>query len=196
MTWLRHGRGSGDGPWLDQALTAAWDDAARAAAAVVDLDASLDVLLARSRQLSAQAGGAGGIDRDRLAAVLTQLDALLAAVTARTTPSRGPAHSVSAAGLFAAQRSLVQLRSGLARRAMSRDAAAAAAERVRHALEQAARSLGALPAAPPASPEAAETADVADAIFGWLGQLPGLQADITRLFDDTGRAAGLPVPVR
>ena len=196
MTWLHHGRGSGDGPWLDQALTAAWDDAARAAATVVDLEASLDVLLARTRQPSAPAGDAGGIEPDRLAAVLTQLDALLAAVTARTTPGRGPAHSVSAAGLFAAQRSLVQLRSGLARRAMSKDAAAAAAERVRHALEQAARSLRALPAAPPASPEASETADVADAISGWLGRLPGLHTDITRLFDDTGRAAGLPVPVR
>jgi hypothetical protein len=137
----------------------------------------------------------GGIEPWQLAAVLAQIDALTAAVTARTTPGRGPAHSVIAADPLAAQWSLLQLRFGLARRAMSRDAATAAAGRVRHALEQAARTLRAMPEALPASPAAAETAELAEAILGWLGQLPGLQAGITRLFDDAGHAGGAAVPV-
>lgn len=116
----------------------------------------------------------------------------------REPPGRGPAHSVIAAGLLAAQRSLLQLRSGLARRAMSRDAAIVLAGSNPACAGGSARTLRAMPALPPATPaaaETAETAETADAISGWLGQLPGLQAGITRLFDDTGHTAGVPVPV-
>ncbi len=174
---------------FDAMLAEAWEAGATALARTLDLEAGREALLTTVRQEAAgeQAGGA-------LAVVLAQADAMLAVIRTQTQPDCGPAHSHVAAFLFALLQHLLQLRSGLAARSLSKDGAWQLLAGLDHALQEAGRTLSALP---PGAVTEEETAEVGGLLTAMNLQLPAMARRIERLFDDADHlSAGVPAPTR
>lgn len=191
MTWLHDRHQPKDCPDLDVLLADTWADAADAVTRLVDMHASRNALLAQHRAM-AEPPDIPSDEQARLGAAVGQIDEILAAVTSHTAPGLGPAHATITAGLLTAHRSLIQLRSGLTKRTVSLDSAMVLLGSLRHALEQARRNLRGLA---PDSANDRESAAISAAITAWLSQLPALTVTISRLFDDTGQSASVPIPV-
>jgi hypothetical protein len=174
---------------LDDLLAGMWAGGVRAVAGTLDLEAGKAALLASASRTPGELAEAEG---GALAAVLAGADALLAAITSETHADAGPAHGLVTTFLVTAREMLVQLRTGLAARSMTRGDARLVIARLDHALKEAGLTAGRLPG-PAAGTEAAElTWRLAD----WRTQLTELGGRVDRLFDEAGNASGVPAPAR
>jgi hypothetical protein len=186
------GAGGPDDGDLDALLSDMWEGGIRAVAGSLDLEAGKAALLASARAGAGElpAAGAGA-----LGAVLAGADALLAAIAGEMPAgaAAGPAHGLVTTFLVTARELMIQLRTGLAARAMSREDARLVIARLDHALKEAGLTTGRLPG-PAAGPEAAE---LGWQLAGWRTQLSELAARVDRLFDEAGNpASGVPAPAR
>ncbi len=190
MITRNRGTGGHDDRELDALLAGAWEDGAAVLATVLDLKAGRTALLAALPKPTAGGDRAGGM----LAEVLIQVDAMAAALTAHSAPDQGPVHSHVAVFLLASRQFLIQLRTGLTGRNLSKESAAHFLAGLANALDEADRTIAALPAG---VVSASELAEVREVLTGTRGQLPELAGRIARPFDDAGRVAvGVPAPVR
>jgi hypothetical protein len=189
-------RGSGgpDDGELDALLAGMWEGGIRAVAGTLDLEAGKAALLASARPAGGDLPGAGA-GAGALGAVLAGADALLAAITGEMPAAgagAGPAHGLVTTFLVTARELMIQLRTGLAARTMSRDDARLVIARLDHALKEAGRTTGRLPG--PAA--GAEAAELGWRLAGWRTQLAELAVRVDRLFDEAGNPAGVPAPAR
>jgi hypothetical protein len=188
---FRRSGGPGDGD-LDALLSGMWEGGIRAVAGTLDLEAGKAALLASASRTDGElpAAGAGA-----LGAVLAGADVLLAAITGEMPAgaSAGPAHGLVTTFLVTARELMIQLRTGLAARAMSREDARLVIARLDHALKEAGLTTGRLPG-PAAGVEAAE---LGWRLAGWRTQLAELAVRVDRLFDEAGNlSGGVPAPAR
>jgi hypothetical protein len=172
---------------LDALLAEAWDDGAAAAAAVLNLQAGKVALTAAlgRQEPSWTASGLGEVREE--------ITTLLGAVTAELGTGTGPAHSAVMANLHSARQFLIQLRSGLTGRSLTKEGARSLADSLDHTLEEAGRTLRHLPPGPGGAGDP-ETADLAELLSRIRHQIPALASRIERLFDEAGDPAP-PVPV-
>jgi len=191
MITRSRGTGGHDDRELDALLTGAWEDGATVLATVLDLEAGRRALLAAVRpEPAADNDRTGGI----LAEVLAQADAMAAALAAHSIPNQGPAHAHVAAFLLASRQYLIQLRTGLAARNLSKQSTGQLLAGLIHALDEADRTIAALPQGVVSESELTE---VRELLVETRRQLPQLADRIARLFDDEGLAtADVPAPVR
>jgi hypothetical protein len=188
----RHGRGGPDDGDLDALLSDMWDGGIRAVAGTLDLEAGKAALLASGSPADGELPAAGP---GALGAVLAEADVLLAAITGQLPAGTGagPAHGLVTTFLVTARELMIQLRTGLAARALSRDDARLVIARLDHALKEAGLTVGRLPG-PAAGPDSAE---LAWQLAGWRTQLADLAGQVDRLFDEAGNpASGVPAPAR
>jgi hypothetical protein len=187
------GRRGSDGPddaGLDALLAGMWEGGVRATAGTLDLEAGKAALLASA---SRSDGAQSATGASALAAVLASADELLAAITAEMPAEAGPAHSLVTTFLVTARELMIQLRTGLAARAMTKGEARLVIARLDHALKEAGQTAGRLPG-PAAGTEAAQ---LSWQLAGWRTQLAGLAGRIDRLFDEAGNVTdGVPAPAR
>jgi hypothetical protein len=172
---------------LDALLAGAWDDGAAAVAAVLDLQGgkvALTTALGR-QEPSWPASG--------LSEVREEITTLLGTVTAELRRETGPAHSTVMANLHSARQFLIQLRSGLTGRSLTKDAARSLAASLDHTLEEAGRTLRHLPPGRGGAGDP-ETVDLAELLSGIRHQIPELARRIDRLFDEASDPAP-PIPV-
>lgn len=187
--WLSP-RGDDDAE-LDALLAETWEDGAATLAKVLDIEAGKAALLAaRDRQeTTAPSAGQG----PALAAVREDIDTLLAEVTAEMNSGAGPVHSAMTAYLFASRRSLIQLRTGLTSRSVTKDQARHLVGSIEHALDEADRDLRRLPPAA-GGPDTPEAGQLRELVSGIRRRLPALASKIARLFDEADDTARVPVP--
>jgi hypothetical protein len=184
----------GDDAELDALLAETWEGGAAALAKVLDIEAGKAALLAaRARQETA--GPSAGQDA-ALATVREEIDTLLAEVTAELNSGTGPAHAALAAYLLASRTFLIQLRTGLIGRSLTKDQAGRLVGSIEHALDEADRDLRSLPAAA-GGPDVPEAGQLRDLVSGIRRRLPALASKIDRLFneaDDTVPRVPVPSP--
>lgn len=124
------------------------------------------------------------------------VDALLATVSAQIGPDTGAAHSAIAANLHACRQFLIQLRAGLTARTLTKAGAFDLTASLGHSLEEADRTLQHLPPGP-GGPADQEARDVLGLTGSIRQQLPALEHQIERLFDDAADPAPpVPAPAR
>jgi len=187
--WLSP-RGDDDAE-LDALLAETWEDGAATLAKVLDIEAGKATLLAARDRQETTAPSAG--QAPALAAVHEDIDTLLAEVTAEMNSGAGPVHSAMTAYLFASRRSLIQLRTGLTSRSVTKDQARHLVGSIEHALDEADRDLRRLPPAA-GGPDTPEARQLRELVSGIRRRLPALANKIARLFDEADDTARVPVP--
>jgi len=177
---------------LDALLAESWEDGAAALAKVLDLEAGKAALIAaRDRQETPDPVAGQG---SALGGVREEIDALLADVTAEINLGASQAHSAVTAYLLASRHLLIQLRTGLTGRSLTKDEARQLVGGIEHALDEADRDLRHLPSAAdgPGTLEARHLKELASSI---RQRLPALSSKIDRLFDDADDTVPyVPVP--